>query len=205
MSKVQQRQKKTAKSKGKKSRKKTAKKTEATTGPHRIYSFADEIEARETEEQLEPEEPTVAWVTFRLARETFALLVSHIQEVLRVTAITRVPHAPYPIRGVTNRRSKVLPVVDLRLRLSLEQAEITPQSRILVTASRGRLIGLLVDSVLQVVHLKESGIQPAPPDVMTEQSYYIRGVYDPGGSLIILLDVDRALEIHEGAEGAATA
>lgn len=141
------------------------------------------------------------WVTFRLAGETYALPVTSVLEILRVAGITRVPHAPPVIRGVTNMRGKVLPVVDLRVRLAMDPAELTPASRILVVTSRGRLLGLLVDAVHQVERLDRNAVQPPPPDVMTAQSDYILGVSQSGERLVVLLDVDLVLLIS-GSKGA---
>ena len=140
------------------------------------------------------------WVTFVLARESYALPVSHVLEILRVAGITRVPHAPHVIRGVTNMRGKVLPVVDLRGRLGIEPAEVTAQSRILVVSSRGRLLGLLVDAVQQVERLDLQTVQPPPPDVMTAQSDYLIGVCPTGPRLVVLLDVARVLVLHSASE-----
>jgi len=137
------------------------------------------------------------WVTFALGGETFGLQVASVLEILRVAGITRVPHAPRVVRGVTNMRGKVLPVVDLRVRLGMEIAEITSQSRILVASSRGRLLGLLVDAVTQVDRIDRNAVQPPPPDVMTTQSDYIIGVSQLGERLVILLDVDLVLIVHE--------
>jgi len=137
------------------------------------------------------------WVTFALGGETFGLPVASVLEILRVAGITRVPHAPRVVRGVTNMRGKVLPVVDLRVRLGMEVAEITLQSRILVASSRGRLLGLLVDAVTQVDRIDRNAVQQPPPDVMTTQSDYIIGVSQLGERLVILLDVDLVLIVHE--------
>jgi purine-binding chemotaxis protein CheW len=178
---------------------------EAPTGPDRVYAFADQVRDLEAVEEPQAEEPEETWITFRLTGETFAFPVGAIDEVLRVQSVTRVPHAPYPVRGITNHRGRVLPVVDLRLRLFLDQADLSRSSRILVTRSRARFIGLLVDTVLQLVQIRPSAISPPPDDVMTEQSYYLRGVCDVDKELLILLDVERILEIRDDTSTAASA
>ncbi|MEM8932592.1 MAG: chemotaxis protein CheW, partial [Acidobacteriota bacterium] len=132
-----------------------------------------------------------------LADEVFAIPVEPVRQVVRVSDITRVPHAPRPIRGVTNLRGRVIPVIDLRLRIGLEETAIARATRVVAVSSRGRVLGLLVDAVLQVVHLDLDQVQPPPDDVMTVQSDYIRGVYDREDGLILLLDIDRALIIRE--------
>jgi len=169
-------------------------------GEDRIFTFADTLEA-DVEEESKVVVRLESWVTLSLADETFALPVEPVREVLRVAGITRVPHAPYPIRGVANLRGRVIPVIDLRLRIELPEGEITRRSRIIVVGSRGRLLGLLVDAVHQVVHFDPSNVQEPPEDVMTVQSDYISGVYHWGEELILLLDVDRVLIIREAPVG----
>jgi purine-binding chemotaxis protein CheW len=170
----------------------TASLTISDATPEPIYEFADSLQNTEVRKEASEERPET-WVSFTLGGEIFSLPVSHVREILRVSSITRVPHAPESVRGVTNMRGRVLPVVDLRIRLGLASADVTDHSRILVVSSQGRLIGLLVDSVDQVIRILRTGIQQAPADVMTEKSDYIRGVYHLTNNLAILLDVDRVL------------
>ncbi len=168
--------------------------------PRRIFAFADSLERNtaDAEQQAAPVR-LETWVAFSLADEIFALPVSPVREVVRVASITRVPHAPRPIRGVTNMRGRVIPVIDLRLRIELPETELARASRVIVVSSRGRLLGLLVDSVHQVLHIDIERVQPPPDDVMTVQSDYLCGVYHQGDQLILLLDIERALIIHEAA------
>ncbi len=171
--------------------------------PRRIFAFADGLERSAI---AEPEAAPVrleTWVAFSLAGEVFALPVTPVREVVKVATITRVPHAPRPIRGVTNRRGRVIPVIDLRLRIELPAAELGRASRVIVVSSRGRLLGLLVDAVHQVSHIDLEQVQPPPDDVMTIQSNYLSGVYHLDDQLILLLDIDRALIIRDAAPEAA--
>ena len=117
--------------------------------------------------------------------------------MLRVSKITRVPDAPYPIKGIANMRGRLLPVVDLRLRLGLKKSIINETSRILVTESNGRLIGLLVDTVEQVARFIVSKIEPPPKDIITEKSKYIVGIYYFNDNPIILLDPYQVLLIYD--------
>jgi|GEM_PF-400971 len=172
------------------------------TGPDRIYVFADLMKEKTSQEPAaeKGEDKPETWVGFALAGECFALPASHVKEILRVSKITRVPHAPLPVRGITNLRGHVLPVVDLRLRIGLPEAPVDEKSRILVLETRGRSIGLLVDSAQQVLRIARSAIRKAPPDVMTEQSYYILGIYQSERGLTILLDVEHVLVLDESSE-----
>ena len=163
-------------------------------GPDRVYVFADLLrEKTATRAEQKPEDEVGTWVVFSLGAESFALPATHVKEILRVSDITRVPHAPSPVKGITNVRGHVLPVVDLRVRIGLPGAPQDEKSRILVLETKGRLIGLLVDAARQVVRIARSAVQKAPPDVMTAQSYYILGLHHGEGGLVILLDVERVL------------
>ena len=172
-------------------------------GPTRIYSFADSLERSHSAgaaaaPAVPPERPD-SWVTFELAGELYALPVSRIQEIQRARGITRVPHAPPPVRGIANLRGKVLVVVDLRLRLGLPPAVADERSRILVVSSRQRSLGLLVDAAHQVLGLLPSRIEPPPADLMDERSAYLAGVVQLDDSLVIALDIDQLLLVPDEA------
>ena len=170
------------------------------TGPARVYAFADSLEQERESTEAEQAKRLETWVMFGLAGETFAMPVAAVQETLRVSTITRVPHAPFPVSGIMNMRGRVVPVVNLRVRLGLPAAEIDSRSRILITSSHGRLMGLLVDTAQQVVRIDMNAVEPPPPDVMTAQSEYIIGVYRHMETLLILLDVERALLIPDSLQ-----
>jgi purine-binding chemotaxis protein CheW len=166
------------------------------TGPDRVLLFADSLQ-EERPDVVERRHQWETWVSCQVGEETFALPVRQVQEILRVSRLTRVPHAPHPVRGVTNMRGYVLPVVDLRVRLGLPAIELAERHRVMVIASRGRLVGLMVDRVDQVVQIDQLAVEAPPDDVMTEQSYYLRGVYRLQGEMLILLDPDKVLEVRE--------
>jgi purine-binding chemotaxis protein CheW len=172
----------------------------ALQGTDRVYAFVDRLERHATREADEAREDPETWVTFDLAGEVYGLPVIRIEEVLRISSITRVPHAPTPVRGITNVRGRVLAVVDLRVRLGLPPIDLDSQSRILVVSSRERSIGLLADAARQVVKILPSAVQPPPSDVVTPRSDFILGVHRAGEILVILLDIDRVLLIQEGTE-----
>lgn len=161
----------------------------------RIYAFADELSAQQDAAEVDtgPKAVWETWVTFQVSGETFALPVEFVQEILRVGTITRVPEAPYPVRGIANVRGRVIPVVDLRLRLGLPGAEPGPAARVLIATLRQRVIGLLVDAVAQVERIDRMQIEGLPADVLTEHSEYLTGVYSRGQDLLILLDPEKVL------------
>lgn len=164
----------------------------------RIHNFADSLPQTKDDASLSTQrEELESWVQFMLKGEAFGLPVSNVQEILRVENVAGVAHAPFPVRGTANLRGRVLPVIDLRSRLGLPETPINDQSRILVATSRGRQLGLLVDSVQQVLRLSKNRIVPPPADVMTPQSDYIMGLYQLEDSLVVLLSVDLVLQIKD--------
>ena len=173
--------------------------TRTPDGPDRVLAFAESLtnEARVDETEVQELE---TWVTCRMVDNHVAFPVKFIQEIVRPETITRVPHAPYPVRGILNLRGRVIPVVDLRVRLGLPPRELDAQSRIAVTSLQQRMLGLLVDGVEQVVSIDRLKIEDAPADVMTDQSGYIVGVYQHEGTLLILLDVEQVLTVPDGLE-----
>jgi purine-binding chemotaxis protein CheW len=132
-------------------------------------------------------------VTFSLGREEYGIPVTQVREVIRVGDITRVPQAPAHVRGVTNLRGRILPVVELRSRLGLDAAVPTSRSRIVVVEVRDRVLGLLVDAVQQVVKVPVETVVPTPEEVRTADSAYLGGVARWNNRLVILLELEQAL------------
>jgi purine-binding chemotaxis protein CheW len=170
-------------------------------GRDRIYAYADQLAAEH--ETPEGTSDTAAiwetWVTFHVAQETFAFPVESVQEILRVGTITRVPDAPRPVRGIVNLRGRVIPVVDVRVRLGLPGTDPGPTARILVATLRGRVIGLLVDAVAQVERIDRAQVEDLPDDLTTVQAEYITGVYPRGRELLLLLDPESVLLVADDA------
>jgi purine-binding chemotaxis protein CheW len=158
-----------------------------------LLSFADAMEARAVAETAPAPGPELHLLTFVLEREEFGIPVTQVREVIRVSEITRVPQAPAHVRGVANLRGRILAVVELRSRLGLPPAELTPRSRVVVVEVRARVLGLLVDAVRQVTKVPESSVVPAPEEVISADVDYLRGVARWQSRLIILLDLEKAL------------
>lgn len=139
----------------------------------------------------------IQWVTFRLEDETYGINVMQVQEVLRVTEITPVPGAPEYVLGIINLRGNVVTVLDTRMRFGLSSHEIDDSSRIVILESSEQVIGILVDSVAEVVYLRSSEIESAPNVGNEESSRYIQGVHSRDEGLLILVDVDKLLTEEE--------
>jgi len=132
-------------------------------------------------------------VTFNLLKEEFGVEISNVQEIIRATDITPVPGAPSHVRGVINLRGKIIPVVDLRRRFSLPDGEISEQQRIVVVELGPKRIGMLVDSVSQVIKVPVSAVEEIPDDAVSVDENYIKGVGKMENRLIIILDLNRSL------------
>ncbi len=132
-------------------------------------------------------------VTFNLGEE-YGVPITQVQEIIRVGSITIVPNSPFYMEGVINLRGRVLPVLNLRKRLKLPEVKITRDSRIVVTETGSKVIGLLVDSVSHVIKVPAEAIESAPEEVLEIDSDYITGVGKLKNRLIILLDLEKLLK-----------
>jgi len=136
-------------------------------------------------------------VTFKMGKEEFSVDILKVQEIIRMIDITRVPKAPEFVEGVINLRGKVIPVIDLRKRFGLNQVEKDKDSRIIVIKTGGKTVGMLVDSVSEVLRLDVQTIEPPPEIAGGVDSEYITGVGKLKDRLIILLDLDKVLNPKE--------
>lgn len=166
--------------------------------PHEpLLRFADAMAERTAADAVPAPGPELHLLTFRLDREEFGIPVTQVREVIRVGEITRVPQAPAHVRGVANLRGRILAVVELRSRMGLPPAELTPRSRIVVVEARGRVLGMLVDAVTQVTKIPQATVAPAPEEVVSTQVDYLTGVARWQSRLVILLDLDKVLQLAE--------
>ncbi|MDH4101281.1 MAG: chemotaxis protein CheW [Nitrospirota bacterium] len=138
-------------------------------------------------------------VCFTLAHEMFGVPISMVHEIIRPAAITAMPRSPDYVKGVLNLRGKIIPVVDLRKRFGLEEAEETKETRIVVVGVGGLTVGMVVDGVSEVLRIRAEDIEPPSPIIATVDSEYIRGVGKVEGRLIILLDTEMILS-HQDKE-----
>ena len=139
-------------------------------------------------------------VTFQLENETYGINVMQVQEILRYSEIAAVPGAPDYVLGIINLRGNVVTVIDTRARFGLMPAEITDNSRIVIIEAEKQVIGILVDSVAEVVYLKKSEIEDAPYVGTAESSQFIQGVTNRDDGLLILVDLNKLLSDDEWDE-----
>lgn len=146
------------------------------------------------------DDSVLQWVTFRLGNETYGLNVMQVREVLRYSEISPVPGAPSYVIGIINLRGNVVTVIDTRERFGLKTTELTDDSRIVILESDNQVVGILVDSVAEVVYLKASEIETAPNVGNDESSRYIQGVCHKNDELLILIEIAKLLTDREWRE-----
>lgn len=132
-------------------------------------------------------------VTFTLSNEEYAVDILKVQEINRMKEITRVPNSPSYVEGVINLRGKVIPVVNLRRKFGLAEKENDEQSRIMIMDIQGITMGLVVDSVSEVLRVPSDIVEPTPPMASNISTEFIKGIAKLEDRLIILLDMDRLL------------
>jgi purine-binding chemotaxis protein CheW len=149
-----------------------------------------------SEKDITAEDTILQWVTYQLEEEFYGINVMQVQEVLRLTEIAPVPGAPSYVLGIINLRGNVVTVIDTRSRFGLPSTVSTDNSRIIIAEVSGQVIGMLVDSVAEVVYLKQSEIDTAP-NVSDDSSRFIQGVSNRDKYLLILVDVNKLLSDEE--------
>lgn len=116
------------------------------------------------------------FLSFRLGGEEYGIDILRVQEIRSYEAPTRIANAPHFIKGVVNLRGVIVPIVDLRLKLGCESAEYTDFTVVIVLNVRRRVIGVVVDSVSDVLALDADSIKPAPEMTSSVDAAYIMGI-----------------------------
>jgi purine-binding chemotaxis protein CheW len=147
----------------------------------------------ETESGLEQTQ----YLTFQLAGEEYAIGILQVKEIIPYLTLTAVPQTPASIRGVINLRGSVVPVIDLAVKLGLSPKPITARSCIVIVETKiatGNLImGVIADSVSQVIDLPPQEISATPPFGTGVQIDFLRGIGRSGQKFVLVLDIDKVL------------
>lgn len=137
------------------------------------------------------------YLTFYLAEEEYGLEILKVREIIGLLPITRVPRTPPAVLGVINLRGKVIPVLDLRVRLGMEAASDAARPCIIVVQARGVELGVRVDQVSEVVNVAAGDIQDAPQFGAEVDTAFLLGIARSEGKVKLLLDIDRVLTNQE--------
>jgi purine-binding chemotaxis protein CheW len=136
---------------------------------------------------------TTQVVSFKLGSEEYGVDIAQVQEINRMVSVTHVPRAPQFMEGVINLRGQLIPIIDLRARFGMPRAEHTKNTRIVVSEIGSKRVGMVVDSVSEVLRLPVDQIEAAPDMITGVDTEYIRGVGKIEDRLIILLDLGKII------------
>lgn len=139
-------------------------------------------------------------VTYRLNEEVYGINVMLVQEVLRVTDIAPVPGAPGYVIGIINLRGNVVTVIDTRMRFGLPPKDMDDSTRIVIIEAESQTVGIVVDSVSEVVDIYAHEIETAPNVGNDETARYIEGVVSRDEYLLILVDLNKLLTEEEWSD-----
>jgi purine-binding chemotaxis protein CheW len=144
-------------------------------------------------------------VVCELADEHYGLDIAKVFEIIRHQPITPVPRAPMFVKCVINLRGRIIPVVDLRGRFGMSEVEPTKETRIVVAESAATRVGLIVDSVSEVLLLPAESVEATPGVAAGADAEYLRGIAKLGDRLVLLLELDGlfGLEDQNALAGAA--
>jgi purine-binding chemotaxis protein CheW len=131
------------------------------------------------------------YVTFCLGEEEYGVDILKVQEIIGITPVTKVPYLPDFIKGVINLRGIVVPIVDLRLRFRLPVAEYTDRTCVVIVKVDERVVGMIVDSVSEVMEISEAMIDPAPAFGHGVRTDFIEGMGKVEERLVLLLNIEK--------------
>jgi purine-binding chemotaxis protein CheW len=136
------------------------------------------------------------YVIFKLDNEYYGLNIDNVQSIEKFQNYTRVPNAPDYIKGVVNLRGEVVPIMDLRIKLGLKPKDIDHNTRIVIVSYEEIVVGLIVDTSSEVLEINKDNIDKPPATGNNEFKEYINGIGKDKERLVILLDLERLLDLE---------
>ena len=133
------------------------------------------------------------YLTFRLDQEEYGIDILKVQEIRGYEPPTRIAHAPAFIKGVVNLRGTIIPIVDMRLKFNCSKAEYNSFTVVIILNLRNRVVGIVVDSVSDVMELSAESIRPAPDIESVIDNDCIMGLGSVGEPMLILLDIEKLM------------
>jgi len=133
------------------------------------------------------------FLTFNLGDELYGVDILRVQEIKGYTAVTKIPNTPSHIKGVLNLRGTIVPIVELRTKFGMPTIDYTAFTVIIVVVVRDKVMGLVVDSVSDVLNIDNKDIQPPPQFGGKVDVSFMNGIGKSGDKLVALLDMDRLL------------
>lgn len=151
-------------------------------------------------EQVTNDEMQGRFLTFALGDENYGLEIRYVTEIIGMQPINSLPETPEYIKGIVNLRGKIIPVIDMRLKFKKPPVDYTDRTCIVVIDTGELSVGLIVESVSEVINMDEEDIV-LPPDARTGiNNKYIRGIGKTGGKVVLLLDCEKLFTEQETQE-----
>ena len=141
-------------------------------------------------------------IAFRIGEQEFCVDIMAVREIRGWTPATPLPRAPGFMKGVINLRGAVLPIIDLATRFGLRASEPTARHVIMVAHVGGRMVGLLVDAVSDIIQLTDEAMQPTPDVASDHVRSFVKGLFAIDGRMISLIELDRIIPDAAEAEAA---
>jgi purine-binding chemotaxis protein CheW len=152
-----------------------------------------QAESKEDNQQIGRTTDGCQFLTFNLGTELYGVDILRVQEIKGYSAVTKIPNTPSHIKGVLNLRGTIVPIIELRTKFALPTIEYTAFTVIIVVVVRDKVMGLVVDSVSDVLNIGKTDIQPSPQFGANVNVSFVSGIGKSGDKLVALLDIDRLL------------
>lgn len=140
------------------------------------------------------------FIVVKLGVEQYGINIQHVQNIVRMMNITRVPKARHYIKGVVNQRGDIIPVMSIRLKFNLKEDDVNNNTRIIFVEVEGNKIGLIVDEVKEVIQLTSENIDIIDQDSYEDEDNYVYGVGKVEDALVTLLNIDALTRVNESAK-----
>jgi purine-binding chemotaxis protein CheW len=139
------------------------------------------------------------YIVFELENEMYGLSVKKTESIERMTQITRIPDSSEYVLGIINLRGDILPVLSQRLRMGLKPKEYDSNTRIIVIDAGNYRVGIVVDRVVEILNMSETGLQHAKEILTDRESHLFEGIYKFGDNVVMILDTDIILNIEHSS------
>jgi purine-binding chemotaxis protein CheW len=168
----------------------------AYTGTIGVYSTRESFIMTTTGE-LSAEQIAAEFLTFRLGGEQYGIDILKVQEIRACDKVTRIANTPPFIKGVIDLRGVIVPIIDMRVKFNLEEAEYNQFTVVIILHVIHRVVGIVVDSVSDVVNLAPEQIKDVPSFGSSIAANYLSGVATPSSGMTLLLDIERLMSSDE--------
>jgi purine-binding chemotaxis protein CheW len=155
------------------------------------------VESLTDNKAVEGQEDTQEYLTFVLGKEAYGLEILKVQEIRGYDPVTKIANTPDFIKGVVNLRGHIVPIVDLRIKFHLSQVEYNDFTVVIILNLGGRIVGIVVDGVSDVMNLQAEQIRAVPDIVASIDTKYVTGLATVEEKMLILVDIEKLMNSQE--------